>query len=443
MNLFRGISIVLCVFVASMFFFPFEFRALPGVNTKMMLAAISLLLLLIKFVRDHELKADKSFLYISILASLVSFCGMFSVTYNSTEDYAYATYITSCWVWWGAAYTVCQAIRWIHGKVTGWHIMSYLTAVSVFQCIMALLIDRNPSVKHFVNAIVLQEDLLFPGHIRRLYGIGACLDVAGIRFSAVLIMILFFLINANVAKRWYTYFVCLVSFVFIAVVGNMIARTTLVGLLLAIGLLTISPWVRRGNESPNDNEGEHGRNYRVIWGWLGGFIVLAVPICIWYYQTNATFHDDLRFAFEGFFNLAERGDLSYSSNETLKNMYVFPDNLKTWIIGDGYFTNPRLIDPYFTGEIIGGYYMGTDVGYLRFIFYFGVIGLLMFSFYFIEVGRTCMRRFPELKMLFLLLLVLHFAVWFKVTTDIFLVLALFLCLPQEEEEEEEALLIED
>lgn len=50
-------------------------------------------------------------------------------------------------------------------------------------------------------------------------------------------------------------------------------------------------------------------------------------------------------------------------------MYVFPDNLKTWIIGDGYFNGPEDSDPYYTGEIWDiGYYKGTDVGYLRFIF---------------------------------------------------------------------------
>ena len=429
MKFFKILLIPLCIGIASMFYFPFELRALPlGMNTKKIMAAAALVLLLFKFAKEHELKTDKSFLYISILAGLVSFCGMFSVTYNSTEDYAYATYITSCWVWWGAAYTICQVIKWIHGKVTGWHIMSYLTAVCVFQCIIALMIDRNRAVKHFINSIVFQEDLLYPGHIRRLYGIGAALDVAGIRFSAVLIMIIFFLANAHSPKRWYTYVICLSAFVFIAVIGNMVARTTLVGLLLSIVYLVYSSWNKKENT---------GLNYRKIWGWLGGFSLLAIPICIWYYQHNAAFHDDLRFAFEGFFSWAEHGTFSYSSNDTLRDMYVWPDNAKTWIIGDGYFDNPYGNDPYYTGDIVSGYYKGTDVGYLRFIYYFGVVGLLMFSFYFIEVGRTCMRHFPKWKVMFLFLLLLHFAVWAKVSTDLFLAFAPFLCLDYDNEDEDE------
>jgi hypothetical protein len=141
----------------------------------------------------------------------------------------------------------------------------------------------------------------------------------------------------------------------------------------------------------------------------------------------------MRFGFEGFFNYFEKGKFDYTSNETLKNMYILPDNPKTWIIGDAYFNNPKMIDPYYTGEVTEGYYKNTDIGYLRFIFYFGVIGLLMFSFYFIEVGKTCMQRHPEWKVMFLLLLLLHFAVWAKVSTDLFLAFAPFLCFSYDED----------
>ena len=41
-----------------------------------------------------------------------------------------------------------------------------------------------------------------------------------------------------------------------------------------------------------------------------------------------------------------------------------PDNLHTWIIGDGYIVNPK-DDPYYIGEVTKGYYKNTDIGYLR------------------------------------------------------------------------------
>ena len=95
----------------------------------------------------------------------------------------------------------------------------------------------------------------------------------------------------------------------------------------------------------------------------------------------------IQFAFEGFFSLVEKGRWEVSSNEILKNMYRFPESIKTWIIGDGYIENPKN-DPYFIGKLTGGYYMGTDVGYLRFIYYFGLIGLIAFIIFMVKAGKT-------------------------------------------------------
>ena len=77
--------------------------------------------------------------------------------------------------------------------------------------------------------------------------------------------------------------------------------------------------------------------------------------------------------------------------------------------------------------------MATDIGYLRFIFYMGLTGLIAFCYFFYRVGKNCMDRFSQHKIMFLIILVLHFAIWCKVSTDIFLVFALFLCIPNNEE----------
>lgn len=425
---FKVVAVVTCMLVTSMFYFPFEFRALPGVNTKMMLAAIALVLLLFRMVYKRDLTMTKDFFYLSVLAAVVSFCGLVAVTYNNTDDYAYATYITSMLTWWGAAYTVSRLIRLIHGRLALELVINYLTAVCVFQCIIALVMDDNPSVKHFINSIVLQEDLIFGGNVRRLYGIGASLDVAGLRFAAVLVMIIYLLVNADIQKRWNEYFVYFLSFTIITVAGNMMARTTLVGTIIGLAYLGY-------NTFKQTKRIDH--NIFVLWRWLASFLVVSIPLLIYSYQTDAKMRDNLEFAFEGFFNLAEHGTFSYASSETLKTMYVWPDNLKTWVVGDGYFTNPRNTDPHYTGERYLGYYMGTDVGYLRFIFYFGMIGLLAFSFFMLKVGQVCIKKFPQWRGMFLMLLLTHFVIWFKVSSDLFMGFAIFLCLDNQRKDENE------
>ena len=165
-----------------------------------------------------------------------------------------------------------------------------------------------------------------------------------------------------------------------------------------------------------------------------GILVCLIPFLCYLYQVNTSFHENIRFAFEGFFSLAEKGRWEVHSNDMLKNMYVFPDNLKTWFIGDGYFDNPYYSEPYYVGPKMGGYYMGTDVGYLRFIYYFGLIGLFAFSAFMLKIGQILMNRFHEERIMFLIIILLNFIVWFKVSTDLFVVYALFLMIPKSGDE---------
>jgi hypothetical protein len=145
-----------------------------------------------------------------------------------------------------------------------------------------------------------------------------------------------------------------------------------------------------------------------------------VSICIYLYNNVKEVHILLQFGFEGFINWIETGKWETTSTNILQNMWIFPETLKTWIIGDGYFTDP------FDSKL---FYMQTDVGYLRFVFYCGVPGLLIFSLLFVYLTISHCKKFPQYKPLFVLLLMLVFVIWVKVSTDIFLIYALFICIP--------------
>ena len=412
-------SILFTLVLTSLYFFPFELTALPGVNTKMMMAALGGFILLCRLAQKRSLPLGRDMLGLLFAASAVSLIGMVSIVYNATPDTAYASYIVSMLVWLAAAYALCSIIEIVHGQCTLRLLCTYLIAVCAVQCMLALLIDAYPSLKQMVDAHVQQgQSFLNLKNVHRLYGIGASLDVAGTRFSAVLIMIMFLLVNPKYAKRWYHYLLYLLAFVFISVAGNIIARTTLVGLILALAYLAgITFWNLRNLIS----------RHLYVWRWLLLALLICIPIITCVYKVSPSFQKDMRFGFEGFFALVEKGHWEVGSNETLKSMYVYPENTKTWIIGDGYFSNPRDVDSNFVGKMTGGYYMGTDVGYLRFIFYFGVVGLVAFMLFFVNTARCCMRLFDDEKALILLFLLANFIIWFKVSTDIFLVFALLLC----------------
>lgn len=54
--------IVIMVIITSFYFFPFEFTFLPGVNTKMAMAGIGLVLLSVDLAKSHKSVIGKDFL---------------------------------------------------------------------------------------------------------------------------------------------------------------------------------------------------------------------------------------------------------------------------------------------------------------------------------------------------------------------------------------------
>lgn len=415
------IGILFTGVLTSFFFFPIEFTFLPGVNTKMAMAGCSLLLLGMQLAQGKQASLNKDMFRLSAIAMVVSLIAVMAVTYNNTLDYTYASYIVSMWVWMGGAYVVTSLIRALHGKLTVELVCNYLIGVCVAQCISAMLIDNYPAFKNVVDTYVsgfgfVEMNRL--GKSERLYGIGAGLDVAGLRFSTVLVAIAYLTSRMGSSPKKKEMILYLLAFVFISLVGNMMARTTTMGIGLALVFWCMG-WFTQTPEAKANN--------RYLWLWLAGILLVCIPFFVWQYHADANFRMNLRFGFEGFFSLAEKGEWDVHSNNILKNMVVFPDNLKTWLIGDGYMENPNAIDPYYTGQIYGGYYMGTDIGYLRFIFYFGIFGLLTFIYFFVDCTRTCIQKFPMHRWLFLFILAVNLIGWFKVSTDIFPIIALFLC----------------
>lgn len=425
--MFKYIGVLLMVVLTSCYYFPFEFQFLPGANTKMILAALSLPVIAMQMARKNIVGVRKDFMQLLVWALLMSLVCLFSVTFNGTNDHSYTSYIISMLVWMGGAYFVLCCIRVLHGYITLRLVCNYVIAVCVGQCFVAYAIDLYPAFDNFVNSFIAGQ--AYMGNVdSRMHGIGCALDVAGLRFSSALVMIAYLVVHAKLEQKkfipWY-----IVAFLIISVIGSMIGRSTLVGILLAVAYWFIVMVFY--------NEEWLAKNKRLLWTWFVGILVITIPIVVYLYNMNGAFYNNLRFGFEGFFSLLEKGEWDVNSNNILKNMLVFPDNFKTWIIGDGYILNPSGRDPYYVGEFYGGFYKNTDIGYIRFIFYCGVIGLMTFIIYFIKVTQVCIDRFKAYRAMFVMLLLVNFIGWLKVSTDIFLVFAMFLCVDLENISEED------
>ena len=408
------ISVVLII-LTSFFLFPVSFYFLPEfVNSKIMLAGFGIVAFFYDGITRQSFTVPKYVLYSAFLAFVFSLWCLFSVAVNGTEDLLYANYWVSFFTWLFGGYAICFLIRQMQGKVDLSSLTFYLAAVCLAQCILAEWIDHSPSFQHAVDSVFVQGQEFYHD-IRRLYGIGASLDTAGVRFSVVLVLIAHQLstderIINNIALSLFY----LISFAVIVIIGSIIARTTWVGAIAGLFYMIV--------HNLRLNRGVMKRSQIRYWALFIGITFFSVLICVMLYRMSPEYRNNLRFGFEGFFNWVETGVFRTDSTDKLNRiMWVWPNDTRSWILGKGLFDN---------------WVFGTDIGYCRFTLYCGLVGLILFSLFFVYNSFSLIRRFPNVTFFALMLLALTFVVWLKVATDLFFIYALLFWLPEETDSDE-------
>lgn len=404
--------VLLTGLIMSFYFHPVFFTAYPVYNTKVMLAVFGGGILVFNTIRTKDYALSKGLLYALMIAGLFALVNYISLIINDSDDYSYTSYPASALVWIVGAYGAITFIRWTHKKVTIELVVRYLAGGAAFHSILSQLIDRNESVKNFITSIFFVSSDM--EEMRRLYSFGVGLDPSGVRFAVILIMIAGVLTLSRVVKKsiglMVFYFLC---FVIISVLGNIISRTTTVGMGLGLFVFAISTGLYKFVIKVSRIK---------IMRVFGIMLAIGIPIVVYYYNVNPSFQDQIEYGFEGFFSLFESGEFQTSSTDELSTMWVWPQDTQTWLIGSGLFLSKSSDFTYF-----------SDIGYCRFIFYSGLIGFTVFGLYFVYNAIHFATRYPRYRYIFFLMIVVTFVVWSKVATDIFQLYALFYAFTDEEE----------
>lgn len=347
----------------------------------------------------------------AIFAAAYSLINLVAVEINNTNDYSYANYLTTFFVWVFSAYPALALMRRVYGSVTFTRVAYYLAAVSVFQVISALLIDNFPVVDDFCTSIVYWDIDFFEG-IDRMRCFSVALDPAGVRFALVLVLIATTIcvdkeVQLNSRQIYYLFF----SFFTIAGIGNMVARTTTTGMGIGLALLLVY-----SNVVSLKVRSSMVRTMSIFALLLLGAFVLGTYL----YNTSSYYREQLEFGFEGFFNLVNNGTFETSSTNILKETIIWPTDDFTWIIGTGDYS---------------GAAGNSDSGYSRLIFYSGLIGFSTFAMSFLFLAQAFARKFPAYVWMFLAYAAMAFIVWVKVSTDTLMIYAFFFWFTQQEQEE--------
>lgn len=394
---------ILTGILVSFYCYTVSFSFLPEIlSSKNIVTLIGVVCYAIQSIRSKSFKLDFDIIMAGFIALLFSLSCLFSIMMNGTGDMTYVSYIKSFILWVFGAHGICSMIRMVHGRINIGLVCRYFIYVAVAQCILSQLIDNIPAVQSFIDGITAGGNSSVK-EIGRLYGLGASLDTAGTRF-AIAELLIAYLIADNQDESGSNWHIVLyyLSFFIILILGCIVSRTTTVGALIAICYF-IFTGMRRIGSAINAS-----RMKKILILIL--ILAIVIPLSVLLYNRSADAREQIRFAFEGFFNWAETGVWRTDSTDKLNGtMWIWPHDRNGWIYGYGLFEN---------------WVYGTDIGYCRFILYCGIIGLSIFSFYFMFLAQRLAKRNQGTGMLSFMLLVLAFAIWLKVSTDIFLIFIL-------------------
>ena len=345
----------------------------------------------------------------AIFAGVYSIINLLAVEVNATDDYSYVNYLTTFFVWVFSIYPAMAMLRLEYGQVTFTRVAYYLAGVSAFQCISALLIDNIPEVDEWVTSLVYYE-AEFMERIDRLRCFSTSLDSGGVRFALVLVLIAGCLGSDRKLRAKTSHVVyLLLSFFIILGVGSMVSRTTFTG--AAIGIL-----IYILQNSFSSVKGSSGPS-KIIPIFVSVTILMAA-IGVYLYNTDQYYYELIRFAFEGFFNLVEKGEFTTSSTEVLNSMWQWPKDTQSWIIGTG---------------VYGHFVYGTDIGYCRLILYSGLMGFIPFALSFVFYAYVLGTRYSPYRWMFLAFCAMTFIIWVKVSTDILMIYAFMFWLRPEDD----------
>ena len=342
--------VVLFLFVYDCYFYGLNLTS----NLYLAMMGIPTLILYLLMKRKFVLR--KNDIYIIFSLFLLLFWSFFVILINNSTDYSFIEneILRNIVFPFFAAFIVALIGKNFIKSVD--HLFKSFVIISSFQSVIIISSFFISNIKKFVMSIQFigerEMNILNVG-IRSL-GIGTRFDYGAFTMSIVLLMIVYLYSIEEKKSRKNLY---IVLFGLNSAAGMLLARSIFVGVVLAIVYLIIA-----------------NNNFNIKLGFIfkfGMLISLVVFIIFIFFPDFVEKNiNTINWIFQYFYDSSS----SLNSNDTVKTlfgkMYFFPSDFKTFLIGDGIFTDSTGV-PYFN----------TDPLYMRYLLYGGLPCLILFVTY--------------------------------------------------------------
>lgn len=377
-----NIPLIFSVFLFFLYIYPLYIYGIP-LSTRVIYALLGCGIILYgRYVKLSLLNPLKGLIPMFIMS-------LFTGIINRTFDFSFAKYCVSVLIFFFAAFFLYNILSLILKK-NKWMDLDFLIKLFIIivtlQSIISILMFIVPNLTEKLYtffSLPEGEEATVEGLIGlRLIGLGSYFFAAGIIHGLSLIFIVYLYLKNKINKKW------IVIYIFNFFVGLLMARTTVIG--FAMSLLFMAIW-KPLNIFYIKQKFKWGLHLMIL------FIVALLGMLM------VVSEDVLEWAFEFFYNYSNSGSFESDSTNRLKEMYVIPTNFFTYILGDGKYNLPD-----------GLYYMSTDVGYLRLLYYGGIPMVISFYFfmyyiikYIIKYNSSTIDKYLFFT-IFLYMLVLNF-----------------------------------
>jgi len=398
-----------CLALTMLFFYiyPILFVGIP-VSTRLLFSFIAIVFILYGIVCKKSVLAREYLPILSVLFSIFSLSCL-SIFINGTSDFEFIKYPVSIIAILFSAYALIRIFRMMDISYDFNYIAKLFVSVVFIQSVIAVLMFVIPSFYDLMTSIQVipidEAEKMSSLSEMRIIGFGSQYFGAGITNGLALIIMAYLI---RIGEYDSAMLKASAIFLFIFAVGIGMARTTFIGFGISIllflpcsGLLNFNLTLVR-------------RNVMLLLSVSALMLLTFIFSGVLFPTIISSVTPLFNFALEMFLNYFETGSLTTESTSQLAAMYIWPENMYTYLIGDGLYSADN-----------GLYYMGTDVGYLRLLFYFGVLGVMLFLTLQFSLLSVSVRKMKNGNVLFIFVLLYIVILNFKGFADLASILALF------------------
>ena len=359
----RNIIIIFCFFV---FLFPFK---VYGFDPRWLIFVIYFIIN--PKVDNNPFSIKYRIFKVIRYPILMAILSVLGIIVNANVDFTFIYFPIQIIYLLLLAFCIYKITKHYYKDIDYYIITRFFIICLIIQSVIALIMFVNEPVRDFLFSMqdfVLNERVIQMFLGVRLLGLGCFYFGGGVLYGLGLILLIPLMFKSRNKESLLK---LIILYLYLFAVGCFFARTCMIGFAISV-LLIVSCIIK----SKLRHKAITIISQFLLWTCLIAMSLVSI------YLSSPKLQEDygkiIDFGFEAFINLSENGELSTKSSDGLQeeHLKILPKDIKTYLIGD---------TKWMDGE---HYYQGSDVGYIRLMFFFGIGGIILFLLYQFSVCTT-------------------------------------------------------